>query len=70
VLIEATVRAGTDLGDLLPGGLFESDVDVAGPAGTTVHYDGMVEFRAVDIPPVLQFLMDVGAGTTATLIAT
>jgi hypothetical protein len=69
VLIEATVQYGTDMGDLLPAGLRASDVVVAGPAGTTVHYDGMMESRAIDILPVLQFLMDVGKETTAIVIA-
>jgi hypothetical protein len=69
LLIEATVRYGTDMGDLLPGGIHEPDVDVIGPAGTTVHYEGMMEFRALDIAPVLEFLMDVGKDAPAALIA-
>ena len=69
MLIEATVQYGTDMADLLPGGLRASDVVVAGPADTTVHYDGMIESRAVDVAPVLQFLIDVGKTATASVIA-
>jgi hypothetical protein len=43
--------------------------DIPGPAATTVRYEGMLEFRGADIPPVLQFLMDTGSGAVATVIA-
>lgn len=68
VLIEASIRYGTALPDLLPEGMFRQGVDVPGPAGTMVRYEGMVESRGADIAPVLQFLMDVGSGVTASLI--
>lgn len=68
--IEARIAYDTPLLDLLPQGMFRQDVDVEGPPGTKVHYEGMVEYRAVDVPPALQFILDVGSGATATLIAT
>ena len=49
--------------------MFQRDVAVEGPPGTTVRYQGMIEYRGADIAPVLQFLLDVGSGATATLIA-
>jgi hypothetical protein len=42
--------------------------DLPGPEGTTVRYEGMIEFRGADIPPVLQFLMDAGSQVSAGLI--
>jgi hypothetical protein len=66
---EASIRYGTPLPELLPRGMFEQDVTVEGPQGTTIRYDGMVEYRGADIPPVLQFAMDIGSGATAMLIA-
>ncbi len=69
MLIEASIRYGTAMPELLPQGMFRQGVDVVGPAGTTVRYDGMIESRGADIPPALEFLMDVGSGATATLIA-
>ena len=42
--------------------------EISGQDGTTVRYEGMIESRAVDIPTVLQFLMDTGSGVSATVI--
>lgn len=70
MLIEASIRYGTDISDLLPDGMFRPGLDVAGPDGTTVRYEGMTETRGGDIAPVLEFVMQVGSGATALLIGT
>lgn len=42
---------------------------IEGPAGTTVRYDGQTEFRGADIAPILEFVVQFGAGVTAALVA-
>jgi len=81
MLIEATPRDAAALAALLPDdGANSNELPVArsvrvtgrvvpSPEGTTVRYRGMQEFRGADIAPVLQFILDVGATVTGTVIA-
>lgn len=41
-----------------------SGEQMPGPEGATVRYEGMVEYRGADIHPVMQFLLDTGAGVS------
>jgi hypothetical protein len=73
IQIEASIPYGTPLPDLLPDegdrpGMFRRDIDVEGPAGTTVHYDGMLESRGADIAPILQFVMNVAIATPPAVV--
>jgi hypothetical protein len=69
MLIEASVRYGADLSDVLPEGMFHQGVEVAEtPDGVSVRYEGAIEYRGADIAPVLQFVVDAGSAATGTLI--
>jgi hypothetical protein len=82
--IDAVPRDTLSMLDLFPGAssgevrapleafralLMLSGTEIPGPTATTVRYEGMIESRSADIPPVLQFLMDIGSGAVATVIA-
>jgi hypothetical protein len=65
VQIEASIEHGR-LDDLIPGGVRQGVGSIIpSPDGTTVRYEGMDEFRSADIPPIVQFVMDVGANVSA-----
>jgi hypothetical protein len=81
MLIEATPRDQSALSDLLPEGGDPSHHPVqrsvelagsilAGPDGLTIRYEGMLLSRGADIPPVMQFILDVAANIPASIIAT
>jgi hypothetical protein len=68
MLIEATPRDPSALSELLPEGgdpshhpvqrsVALTGSTVPGPQGVTVRYEGMIEFRGADIPPVMQFVL-------------
>jgi hypothetical protein len=80
MLIEATPRDQSALSELLLEGGDSSHLPVQrsvelagstlpGPDGLTIRYEGMLLSRGVDIPPVMQFILDVAAGVPATIIA-
>jgi hypothetical protein len=74
LFIEATPRDGAAVLAILPenGGREHpmqwsgrlSGEQMPGPEGATVRYEGMVEYRGADIHPVMQFLLDTGAGVS------
>jgi hypothetical protein len=53
----------------VPDVTFRRGEEVHGPPGTVVRYDGLFESRGADVVAVLQFVMDVAANVTATVIA-
>jgi hypothetical protein len=69
VQIEVTGMSMPYMRGLLPGNGDTQGSEIPGPPGTTLRYEGAVEYRAADIPTVYQFVMAVASGVTAKLIA-
>ena len=69
MLLEVSLRE--PIPDVLPAGPYRTPAGtlIEGPPGTTVRYDGQMEFRGVDIAPILQFVLQFGAGVTSSLVA-
>jgi hypothetical protein len=54
---------------LLAGNSYSQGMEIPGPPGTTLRYEGAIESRGVDIPAVYAFVMSVATGVTAAIIA-
>jgi hypothetical protein len=63
------VTLGQPITDLLPDIFTPIGAVIEGPPGTTVTYVGRTEYRSVDIAPLLEFVIQFGAGVSSTLVA-
>ena len=69
MLIEATPRDLQSRLALLSGGEHEAGQQMPGPEGATVTYRGTMEYRSVDVAPVMEFVMLAGSTAVGTVIA-
>jgi hypothetical protein len=70
VQIDLMVRPSRALGELLPDGMRQKRGSIIpSPDGTTLRYEGMIEYRGVEMPPEVMFALTVAAGVSAQLIA-
>ena len=69
MLIEATPRDLQSRIALLPGGEYAAGQTVPGPEGATVTYGGTMEYRSVDVAPVMEFVMLAGSTAVGSVIA-
>jgi hypothetical protein len=68
MLLEVSLRG--PIPNLFPGGpQTPAGTLIEGPPGTTVRYDGQMQFRSVDVAPLLEFVGQFGAGVTSTVVA-
>ena len=67
--IEVTSRDMLYMRSLLAGNSYSRGMEIPGPPGTTLRYEGAIESRGIDIPAVYAFVMSVATGVTAAIIA-
>ena len=54
--------------ELLPDERFEAGQEVSGPLGATVRYQGIRQFRSLDVSPIIEFATDIRSKVIAAWI--